>query len=93
MLDGIFEPSVTGSEVCSCTWSNKRAKSSYYARVRLHTARHARLTLTLTHTLTLTCTRLLCGAKSAARWYCSKASATRHLVRVRIRVRVRLGIG
>jgi hypothetical protein len=27
MLDRIFEPSVTGSEVWSCTWSNEHLKS------------------------------------------------------------------
>ena len=37
MLDRIFEPSVTGSEVWSYTSSNKRVKSSYRARARLHT--------------------------------------------------------
>ena len=37
MLDRNFEPSVTGSEMWSCTWSNKRIKSCYHARARLHT--------------------------------------------------------
>ena len=37
MLDRNFEPSVTGSEMWSCTWSNKRVKSCYRARARLHT--------------------------------------------------------
>ena len=37
MLDRIFESSVTGSEMWSCTWSNKRVKSCYRARARLHT--------------------------------------------------------
>ena len=37
MLDRNFESSVTGSEMWSCTWSNKRIKSCYRARARLHT--------------------------------------------------------
>ena len=37
MLDHIFEPSVTGSEMWSCAWSNKRVKSCYRARGGLHT--------------------------------------------------------
>ena len=35
MLDRIFESSVTGNEMWS--WSNKRVKSCYRARARLHT--------------------------------------------------------
>ena len=37
MLDRNFEPSVKGCEMWSCTWSNKRIKSCYRARARLHT--------------------------------------------------------
>ena len=37
MLDRNFESSVTGSEMWSCTWSNKRIKSCDHARARLHT--------------------------------------------------------
>ena len=37
MLDRNFEPAVTGSEMWSCTWSNKRVKRCYCARARLHT--------------------------------------------------------
>ena len=37
MVDRNFESSVTGSEMWSCTWSNKHVKSCYRARVRLHT--------------------------------------------------------
>ena len=37
MWDRIFEPSVTGSEMWSCTWSNKRVKSCYCARAGLST--------------------------------------------------------
>ena len=37
MWDRNFESSVTGSEMWSCAWSNKRVKSCYCACARLHT--------------------------------------------------------
>ena len=37
MWDRNFESSVTGSEMWSCAWSNKRVKSCYCARARLST--------------------------------------------------------
>ena len=37
MWDRNFESSVTGSEMWSCTWSNKRVKSCYCVRSRLST--------------------------------------------------------